>query len=119
MEVVPPYHAADHQPTAPPAAVTDERTSGWSPAPHTEIPGLFLAGASTFYNHGVGGVITGGLGTASAILGRDLAQEVRAGRVFADPTKLTEFGPDWDPWLHSKPRAGQRDPGRVRRTTSV
>ncbi len=89
------------------------------PAPHTEIPGLFLAGASTFYNHGVGGVITGGLGTAAAILGRDLAQEVRAGRVFADPAKLTEFGPDWDPWLRSKPRAGHREPGRVRRTTFV
>jgi all-trans-retinol 13,14-reductase len=62
-------------------------------------------GASTFYNRGIAGAITGGLGTAAAIVGRDLEREVQSGMVFADPSKLTAGGPGWDHWMFSKPRA--------------
>jgi len=72
------------------------------PSPETEIDGLFLAGASTVFAHGIAGVMRGGVGCASAILGRDLQSEVAAGRVFGDPAKLTGGGPDWDPWQASR-----------------
>lgn len=84
------------------------------PRPKTEIDGLFLAGASTMYCHGIAGVMFGGVGTASAVLGRDLAAEVRSGRVFGDPAKLTGGGPGWDPLKASrrlsKPAAGRQTP---------
>jgi phytoene desaturase len=67
------------------------------PRPKTEIDGLFLAGASTFYAHGVLGVMLGGVACASAVLKRDLRAEIAAGRVFADPARLPAHGPDWDP----------------------
>ena len=72
------------------------------PSPETEIDGLFLAGASTVFAHGIAGVMRGGVGCASAVLGRDLQSEVAAGRVFGDPAKLTGGGPDWDPWQASR-----------------
>jgi all-trans-retinol 13,14-reductase len=67
------------------------------PRPTTEIDGLFLAGASTFYAHGVLGVMLGGVACAGAVLGRDLRTELAAGAVFADPERLSAGGPDWDP----------------------
>ncbi len=72
------------------------------PSPKTEIEGLFLAGASTMFAHGIAGVMRGGVGCASAVLDRDLWSEVEAGRVFGDPAKLTGGGPDWDPWQASR-----------------
>ena len=72
------------------------------PSPETEIDGLFLAGASTVFAHGIAGVMRGGVGCASAILGRDLQSEVAAGRVFGDPARLSGGGPDWDPWQASR-----------------
>lgn len=72
------------------------------PSPETEIEGLYLAGASTVFAHGIGGVMRGGVGCASAVLGRDLQSEVAAGRVFGDPAKLSGGGPDWDPWEASR-----------------
>jgi hypothetical protein len=51
------------------------------PGPRTSIRGLYLAGASTVWGHGVVGVMTGGLGAASAVLGRDLRRELRDGTV--------------------------------------
>ncbi len=72
------------------------------PAPTTEIPGLYLAGASTMSGHGIGGVMAGGLACASAVLGRDLGREIAAGAVFGDPAKLAAGGPGWDPWEHSR-----------------
>lgn len=72
------------------------------PSPQTEIEGLYLAGASTVFAHGIAGVMRGGVGCASAILGRDLQSEVEAGKVFGDPAKLTGGGPDWDPWQASR-----------------
>ncbi|MBI5283928.1 MAG: NAD(P)/FAD-dependent oxidoreductase [Chloroflexi bacterium] len=73
------------------------------PAPATEIAGLYLTGASTTSGPGIVGSMRGGVGTASAVLGRDLAREVEQGRVFGDPAKLapTNDG-DWDPWQASR-----------------
>lgn len=69
------------------------------PASRTEIHGLFLAGASTRTAHGVFGALNGGVAAASAILHRDLLAEVREGRVFGDPSRLSAHGPDWDPLM--------------------
>ncbi len=72
------------------------------PSPKTEIEGLYLAGASTVFGHGITGVMRGGVGCASAVLGRDLAAEVTAGAIFGDPAKLTGGGPGWDAWEASR-----------------
>jgi phytoene dehydrogenase-like protein len=72
------------------------------PSATTEIPGLFLAGASTQNGHGISGVIRSGTVTAGAVLERDLLAEAAAGAVFGDPSKLTAGGPGWDPWAASR-----------------
>lgn len=72
------------------------------PSPQTEIDGLFLAGASTAFGHGIAGVLRGGVGTASAVLGRDLYTEAKAGRVFGEPERLTAGGEGWDPLAASR-----------------
>ena len=79
------------------------------PGPQTEIEGLFLAGASTMSGHGIIGVMRGALITAAAILQRDLAAELDAGRVFADPSLLSETGPGWDPLRASRGLAVKRE----------
>jgi len=71
------------------------------PGPATEIPGLYLAGASTMSGHGIVGSMRGGVATAGAVLGRNLTREVDDGRVFGDPSKLS-CAPDWDPWQYSR-----------------
>ena len=72
------------------------------PSATTEVPGLFLAGASTQNGHGISGVIRSGVVTAGAIVGRDLFAEVTAGAVFGDTAALTAGGPGWDPWAASR-----------------
>ena len=72
------------------------------PSPQTEVSGLYLAGASTVFGHGIAGVMRGGVGCAGAVLGRDLMEDAEAGRVFGDPTKLAAGGPGWDPWQASR-----------------
>jgi ferredoxin--NADP+ reductase len=67
------------------------------PAPKTPIGGLYLAGASARRGHGIAGVLMGGRDAAGAVLGRDLADEVKGGAVFADVDRLTAGGPDFDP----------------------
>lgn len=69
------------------------------PTASTEIAGLYLAGASTRWGHGILGSLSGGVGAASAVLGRNLRAEVEAGRIFGDPTLLPVRGPDWDPLM--------------------
>ncbi len=71
------------------------------PSPKTEIEGLYLAGASTVFGHGIAGVMRGGVGTAGMIAGRDLFAEVQAGAVLADPAKLPPLCPGRDPWAAS------------------
>ncbi len=72
------------------------------PSPKTKISGLYLTGASIQWCHGIAGTMNGGVGTASAILGRDLHRDIRSGRVFGDPTKLTAGGEGWDPLAASR-----------------
>jgi all-trans-retinol 13,14-reductase len=84
------------------------------PRPQTAIKGLYLTGASTIFCHGILGSMNGGVGTAAAVLRRDLHAEIRAGRVFGDPAKLTAGGPGWDPLMASKPRAARRTTRRQR-----
>ena len=69
--------------------------------PRTEIPGLFLCGASTPSGPGVAGVIRGGVTTAGEILETDLLKAVLAGRVFGDRDALPELTESWDPWRES------------------
>lgn len=74
----------------------------------TEIGGLYLAGASTAFLYGVAFTLRGGVGTASAILGRDLFREFHQGQVLADRSALPVHGADWDPFQacrgHSRPQ---------------
>jgi len=72
------------------------------PKPATEIAGLYLAGASQAWGPGVEGAMLSGMHAAGAVLGRDLAREVRDGLVVGDRSKLTGGGPGWDPLLASK-----------------
>lgn len=57
-------------------AVTPEQFLDRRPGPRTEIPGLFLCGASTRSGHGIGGVAMSGVAAASAVLGGGLTREV-------------------------------------------
>lgn len=72
------------------------------PGTVTEIPGLYLTGASTQSGHGISGVIRSGIDCASAITGKDLFAEVRAGAVFSEPGRLADDPPGWDPWEMSR-----------------
>jgi len=69
--------------------------------PETEVPGLFLCGASTPSGHGIGGVLRGGVSAAGAVLQRDVMSDVVAGRVLGDPERLPPTRDDWDPWRES------------------
>jgi len=70
------------------------------PSPKTEIEGLYLAGASTVFGHGIAGVMRRGVGTASMVAGRDLMAEVAAGTVLGNPADLPPMGRD--PWESSR-----------------
>jgi all-trans-retinol 13,14-reductase len=69
--------------------------------PGTDIPGLYLAGASTPSGHGIGGVLRSGVVAASAALERDLFKQAVSGEVLGDPDRLPELRDDWDPWRES------------------
>jgi all-trans-retinol 13,14-reductase len=61
------------------------------------IDGLYLAGASTTFAHGIHGATRSGVAAAGAVLGRNLLAELREGAVFGDPSRLPTDDPDWDP----------------------
>ena len=69
--------------------------------PGTELPGLFLCGASTPSGHGIGSVMRGGVAAASAVLGRNLLRALGRGEVLGDPSLLPPLRDDWDPWRTS------------------
>jgi phytoene dehydrogenase-like protein len=69
--------------------------------PGTEIPGLYLCGASTPWGHGIGSVLRGGVAAASAVLERDLMALVVAGGVLGDPSALPPVHDGWDAWRAS------------------
>lgn len=84
------------------------QTGPFRPGTRTEIPGLYLAGASTTFGPGTEGSMTSGLMAAAAITGRDLMREVRDGAVIADPALLRTWSADFDPL------SACRRPDRVR-----
>jgi len=70
--------------------------------PHrTEIPGLFLCGASTTSGAGVAGVLRGGVLAAGAVIDTDLLSAVLRGDVVGDRAALPELRDDWDAWRES------------------
>lgn len=69
------------------------------PDTRTPIAGLFLAGTSTRWGPGTEGSMLSGRRAASAIVGRDLSAEVRAGTVLVDRAQLTAWGDDFDPLI--------------------
>lgn len=79
--------------------MTRNQTGLRRPLPKTRVKGLYLAGASTFFCHGLLGTMLGGVAAAGAVLQRDLLQEIHDGAVFATRSRLTAGGPDWDPFL--------------------
>lgn len=68
------------------------------PGTRTGIKGLFLAGTSTAWGPGTQGSMLSGLHAASAITGRNLQAEIRAGVVLADKSKFSTWGKDFDPY---------------------
>jgi len=66
--------------------------------PRTEIPGLFLCGASTPSGPGIAGVLRSGVHAAGQVLDTDLMRPILAGEVFGDRDLLPELTSDWDPW---------------------
>lgn len=62
-------------------AATPEQFLFHRPAAPTEIPGLFLCGASTIRGHGIAGVMVGGLWAAAAALGESVDALVAAAKV--------------------------------------
>jgi all-trans-retinol 13,14-reductase len=69
--------------------------------PGTEVPGLYLCGASTPWGHGIGSVLRGGVAAAGAVLGRDLMPAIVAGEVLGDRDSLPPLRADWDAWRAS------------------
>jgi phytoene dehydrogenase-like protein len=69
--------------------------------PETEVPGLYLCGASTPSGHGVAGVMRSGVIAAGAAIGDDLLWRALAGEVLGDALRLPPLRDDWDPWRAS------------------
>jgi phytoene dehydrogenase-like protein len=89
------------------------------PGPTTRVRGLYLTGASTRFCHGIMASMVGGVGTAGCVLGRDLRREIRDGRVFGDPARLTAGGPGWDPLADSRGLALRPPPRRAVREAGL
>ncbi len=85
----------------------------WRPRCATEIRGLFLAGASLAWGPGIEGAMLSGVHAAGAVLDRDLAREVRAGAVIADPSRLSDPTQDWDPLQASRRLSSKPQPAPV------
>jgi phytoene dehydrogenase-like protein len=66
--------------------------------PHTEVPGLYLAGASTPSGHGISSVLRSGVLAAAAVLERDVLRGALRGDVLGDRDRLPPLREDWDPW---------------------
>ena len=97
--------------------MTRDQIGPFRPGVKSPIAGLFLAGASTRHGHGIVATLNGGIGTAGAVLGRDLFAELAHGRVYADKSRLPVDGPDWDPLVVARPgspirHAPRRSPSR-------
>jgi all-trans-retinol 13,14-reductase len=67
----------------------------------TEVPGLFLCGASTPAGHGVANGMLSGLRAAEAATGTAIRADVLAGEVLGDRALLPPLGAAWDAWRQS------------------
>jgi all-trans-retinol 13,14-reductase len=67
----------------------------------TDVPGLYLCGASTPAGHGIATVMYSGLRAAEAASGESLRSAVLAGEVLGDRSLLPELRDDWDAWRES------------------
>ena len=67
----------------------------------TDVPGLFLCGASTPAGHGIANVMFSGLRAAEAASGRQIRSTVLAGEVIGDRSLLPALRDDWDAWRES------------------
>jgi phytoene dehydrogenase-like protein len=67
----------------------------------TEVPGLFLCGASTPAGHGISNVMFSGLRAAEEAAGVRIRRDVLAGEVFGDRALLPPLTDDWDAWRES------------------
>jgi phytoene dehydrogenase-like protein len=67
----------------------------------TEVPGLFLCGASTPAGHGISNVMFSGLRAAEAASGAKIRKDVLAGEVIGDRSLLPALTDDWDAWRES------------------
>ncbi|MEQ3724782.1 NAD(P)/FAD-dependent oxidoreductase [Alcanivorax sp.] len=86
----------------------DWRQSGpFRPGTKTEIKGLLLAGASTYWGPGTVGSTLSGVHAASVATGRDLLHEMQSGSVIADKTRMSCWGSDFDPLLASRGTAAR------------
>lgn len=64
--------------------------------PESEIPGLYLCGASTPSGHGIASVLRSGVLAAGAVLDTNLLRMVNAGEVLGDRDRLPPIREDWD-----------------------
>jgi len=69
--------------------------------PETEVPGLFLCGASTPSGHGIANVMVSGVRAAEAALETELLPRVLAGELLGDPARIPPLRDDWDAWEES------------------
>jgi all-trans-retinol 13,14-reductase len=76
---------------------TVTQTGPLRPGVRTGVPGLYLAGTSTAWGPGTEGAMVSGMYAAAAVLGRDLAHEVRQGAVIADRSRLRNWASEFDP----------------------
>ncbi len=66
--------------------------------PRTEVPGLFLCGASTPSGPGISGVMRSGVDAAGQVLETNLLRPILEGRIFGDRNTLPPLSDGWDPW---------------------
>lgn len=71
-------------------AATPDQFLWKRPGHRTEIPGLYLCGASTRAGHGIMGAMMGGLMAAGAIVGGKLVEETLSGGATRDPEVANE-----------------------------
>jgi hypothetical protein len=69
--------------------------------PETDVPGLFLCGASTPSGHGIANVMLSGLRAAEAASGSEVRGAVLAGEVLGDRSRLPPLRQGWDAWRES------------------
>jgi phytoene dehydrogenase-like protein len=70
---------------------------GRRPSIRTGVRGLYAVGANSSFGAGILGTALSGVSAAGRILERPLLAEVCAGTVLADPARLPQRGPGFDP----------------------